>query len=55
MDNNSYELLEHGVVTKRFFSFQRMQEYLKENFPNMDLAFMRKHGYVVREVANADK
>ncbi len=56
MDNNQhYELLEGGVVTKRFFCFQRMTEYIKENFSTTDVAILRLHGVFVREVASDAK
>ena len=48
--SSMYELLEHGVVTKKFFSIQRVMEYLKENFASTDVAYLKLHGISVREV-----
>lgn len=45
-----YQVLDSGVLIRTFYSFQRLQEYLKDNFPNYDLAYLKLHGYTVREV-----
>lgn len=55
MDNTKYELLERGIITKTFFSLQRLTEYLKANFASTDIAYLRVHGVTVREVGTSDE